>query len=301
MTTPSSRPSATSSTIDVPAPAKRRRDNRVWRRLRRNRRALFGFVVLLIIVIAALLAEIVSPYDPNAQDLRSRLQGPTAEHWLGTDQFGRDVLSRMIYGGRISLQVGFVSVGIALIIGGGMGLVGGYYSGRIDTVLMAFVDVLLALPAFLLALAIIAALGPGLINVMIAVGIANIPAFARITRSSVITVREQDFVAAARAAGAKDGRVMIRHIIPNALSPVIVQVTLSLAGAILSAAGLSFLGLGAQPPTPEWGSMLSSARPFIREAHWAVTFPGLAIVITVLSLNFVGDGLRDALDPRSKR
>jgi peptide/nickel transport system permease protein len=294
MTTPS-------SAVNAPAPAKRRRDNRVWRRLRRNPRTVFGFAVLLIIVTAALLANVVSPYDPNSQDLRSRLDPPTTEHWLGTDQFGRDVLSRIIYGGRISLQVGFVSVGIALVVGGGMGLVGGYYSGRIDTVLMAFVDVLLALPAFLLALAIIAALGPGLINVMIAVGIANIPAFARITRSSVITVREQDFVAAALAAGARDGRVMIRHIIPNALSPVIVQVTLSLAGAILSAAGLSFLGLGAQPPTPEWGSMLSSARPFIREAHWAVTFPGLAIVITVLALNFVGDGLRDALDPRSKR
>lgn len=290
----------TSSAVNA-APRKRRRQNRVWRRLRRNPRALVGFVVLLIIVVAALLANVISPYDPNSQDLRGRLQGPTAEHWLGTDQFGRDVLSRMIYGGRISLQVGFISVGIALAIGGAMGLVGGYYSGRIDTVLMAFVDVLLALPAFLLALAIIAALGPGLINVMIAVGIANIPAFARITRSSVITVREQDFVAAALAAGAGDGRVMIRHIIPNALSPVIVQVTLSLAGAILSAAGLSFLGLGAQPPTPEWGSMLSSARPFIREAHWVVTFPGLAIVITVLALNFVGDGLRDALDPRSKR
>jgi peptide/nickel transport system permease protein len=294
MTTPS-------STINAAVPVKYRRQNRVWRRLRRNPRTLSGFAVLLVIVIAALLANFVSPYDPNAQDLRGRLQSPSVEHWLGTDQFGRDMLSRIIYGGRISLQVGFVSVGIALGIGGGMGLVGGYYSGRIDTVLMAFVDVLLALPAFLLALAIIAALGPGLVNVMIAVGIANIPAFARITRSAVITVREQDYVAAARAAGARDGRIMIRHIIPNALSPVIVQVTLSLAGAILSAAGLSFLGLGAQPPTPEWGSMLSSARPFIREAHWAVTFPGLAIVITVLALNFVGDGLRDALDPRNKR
>lgn len=291
----------TTSTMNAPEPIKRRRQNRVWRRLRQNRRALFGFIILSIILLAALLANVISPYDPNSQDLRSRLDPPTVEHWLGTDQFGRDVLSRMIYGGRISLQVGFVSVGIGLMIGGGMGLLGGYYSGRIDTVLMAFVDVLLALPAFLLALAIIAALGPGLGNVMIAVGIANIPAFARITRSAVITVREQDFVAAALAAGARDGRVMMKHIIPNALSPVIVQVTLSLAGAILSAAGLSFLGLGAQPPTPEWGSMLSSARPFIREAHWAVTFPGLAIVITVLALNFVGDGLRDALDPRSKR
>ena len=290
---------SSSPTASQPRQAPRQR--RLWRRLRRNPRTLFGAAVLILIVIAAIFAEPLSPYAPNVQNLRNRLQAPSAEHWLGTDQFGRDVLSRIIFGGRVSLQVGFISVGIALLIGGAMGLAGGYYGKKLDSVLMAIVDVLLALPAFLLALAIIAALGPGLINVMIAVGIANIPGFARITRSAVLTVREQDYVTAALAAGSSDWRIISKHVVPNALSPVIVQVTLALAGAILSAAGLSFLGLGAQPPTAEWGSMLNSARPYIREAHWAVTFPGLAIVITVLALNFVGDGLRDALDPRSKR
>jgi len=180
-----------------------------------------------------------------------------------------------------------------------MGVVAGFYGGWLDTTISGFVDVLLALPAFLLALAIVAALGPSLINVMIAVGVANVPQFARITRSAVLQVAEIDFVTAAQALGSRDRRVMFKHIVPNALGPVIVQVTLSLAGAILAAAGLSFLGLGAQPPTPEWGSMLNSARPYIRDAHWSVTFPGIAIMVTVLALNMVGDGLRDALDPRS--
>jgi len=273
---------------------------KMWRALRRNPRVVLGALVLAVLVLAAVFADQLSPYPPNRQNLRNSLSPPGAEHLLGTDQFGRDVLSRIIHGGRVSLQVGFISVGIALLIGGLMGLLAGYYGGRLDSALMWIVDVLLALPAFLLALAIVAALGPSLVNVMIAVGIAFIPVFARVTRAAVLTVREQDYVAAAQAAGSSDLRIMFKHVVPNALSPVIVQVTLALAGAILSAAGLSFLGLGAQPPTAEWGSMLSTARPFIRDAHWAVTFPGLAIVITVLALNMVGDGLRDALDPRRK-
>lgn len=281
-----------------PRPVAQRR--KVWRRLRQNPRAVLGAFVLAIIVLAAVFADQISPYPPNRQNLRNTLQPPSAQHLLGTDQFGRDVLSRIIHGGRVSLQVGFLSVGIALVVGGLMGLLSGYYGGWIDSLFMRIVDVLLALPAFLLALAIVAALGPSLSNVMIAVGIANVPAFARITRSAVLTVREQDYVTAAQALGSSDLRTMFKHVVPNALSPVIVQVTLSLAGAILAAAGLSFLGLGAQPPTPEWGSMLNAARPFIREAHWTVTFPGLAIVITVLALNLIGDGLRDALDPRRK-
>lgn len=272
--------------------------HKMWRALRRNPRVVLGALVLAVLVLAAVFAYQISPYPPNRQNLRNSLSPPSAEHLLGTDQFGRDVLSRIIHGGRVSLQVGFISVGIALLVGGLMGLLGGYYGGRLDSVFMWMVDVLLALPAFLLALAIVAALGPSLVNVMIAVGIAFIPVFARVTRAAVLTVREQDYVAAAQAAGSSDLRIMFKHVVPNALSPVIVQITLSLAGAILSAAGLSFLGLGAQPPTAEWGSMLSTARPFIRDAHWAVTFPGLAIVITVLALNMVGDGLRDALDPR---
>lgn len=261
-------------------------------------RTLIGTIVLVITLIAAIFADGLSPYGPNDQELRNRLQPPSAEHWLGTDHFGRDVLSRIIHGGRVSLQVGFISVGIALLAGGLMGLVSGFYGGWLDSTLSGFVDVLLALPAFLLALAIVAALGPSLINVMIAVGVANVPQFARIARSAVLQVAEMDYVKAAHAIGSRDRRVMLRHIVPNALGPVIVQVTLSLAGAILAAAGLSFLGLGAQPPTAEWGSMLNSARPYIRDAHWTVTFPGVAIMITVLALNMVGDGLRDALDPR---
>ena len=268
--------------------------------MRSSPRTAIGAIVLAIIVLAAVFAEQVSPYPPNQQNLRNRLTPPSAENLLGTDQFGRDVLSRIIYGGRVSLQVGFIAVGIALVAGGLLGLVAAFYGRWVDSVVSFVVDVLLALPGFLLALAIVAALGPSLVNVMIAVGIAYVPQFARITRSAVLQVIEMDYVTAAQAAGSRDGRIMFKHVVPNSLSPVIVQVTLALAGAILSAAGLSFLGLGAQPPTAEWGSMLNSARPYIRDAHWAVTFPGVAIVVTVLALNMVGDGLRDALDPRRR-
>lgn len=270
----------------------------IGRFVRRNQRAVFGGLILVLIFASAIFADTLAPYPPNRQDLRNRLQPPSAEHLLGTDNFGRDVFSRIIHGGRVSLSIGFISVGIALGVGGLLGLLAGFYGGALDSVVSGVVDVLLALPAFLLALAIVAALGPSIINVMIAVGIATIPAFARIMRSAVLTVREMDYVTAAEAVGSRDARVMLRHVIPNSLGPVIVQVSLSLAGAILSAAGLSFLGMGAQPPTAEWGSMLNAARPYIRDAQWTVTFPGLAIVITVLALNLVGDGLRDALDPR---
>jgi peptide/nickel transport system permease protein len=288
------------TTDATPAAASKKSGAAWWHKLRRNTRAMVGAVALAVIFLAAIFADQLSPYPPNQQNLRNRLQPPSAEHLLGTDQFGRDTLSRIIHGGRVSLQVGFLSVAIALAIGGLMGLLGGYYGGWIDNVFSGIVDVLLALPAFLLALAIVAALGPSLTNVMIAVGVANVPAFARIGRSAVLAVREMDFVTAAQAVGSRDLVIMFKHVLPNAISPIIVQITLSLAGAILAAAGLSFLGLGAQPPTPEWGSMLNSARAFIRDSHWAVTFPGLAIVITVLALNLVGDGLRDVLDPRSR-
>ncbi len=276
------------------------RASRGWRHWRRYARMYIGGGFLAVILVCAVFANQLSPYPPNQQNLRNRLQPSSAEHWLGTDHFGRDLMSRMMHGGRVSLQVGFVSVAIALVIGGLMGLIGGFFGGRIDSVFSAIVDVLLALPAFLLALAIVAALGPSLMNVMIAVGVANVPNFARITRSAVLSIREQDFVTAAEALGSGQVRVMFLHVLPNALGPVIVQVTLALAGAILAAAGLSFLGLGAQPPTAEWGSMLNAARPYIRDAHWTVTYPGLAIMATVLALNVVGDGLRDALDPRRK-
>lgn len=273
----------------------------LWKRYSRNRKAVVGLIILIIITLSAIFAPWVATHDPAQQDLRARLQPPSAEHWLGTDNFGRDIYSRIIYGARISLRVGLISVSIALALGGTMGLVAGFFGGRIDSVLMRIVDVLLALPAILLALAVVATIGPGLNNVMVAVGIAYSPNFARVTRAAVLQVRELDYVAAAQALGASNLRMMFRHILPNALNPVIVQVTLATAGSILSAAGLSFLGLGAQPPTPEWGSMLSSARSYIRVAHHTVTFPGLAIMLTVLALNMVGDGLRDALDPRMER
>lgn len=272
--------------------------NGIWRRFLRNRKAVVGLVLLVIITLSAIFAPLVATHNPTQQNLRNRLQPPSAENWLGTDNFGRDIYSRIVYGARISLRVGLISVSIALVIGGGMGLLGGYFGGRIDNFSMRIVDVLLALPSILLALAIVATIGPGLNNVMIAVGIAYSPNFARVMRAAVLQVRELDYVAAAHALGASHLRTMMKHIVPNSLNPVIVQVTLATAGSILAAAGLSFLGLGAQPPTPEWGSMLSAARPYIRVAHHTVTFPGLAIMLTVLSLNMVGDGLRDALDPR---
>lgn len=271
------------------------------KRVLRNRKAVVGGILLAIIVLAAIFADFITVHDPFKQDLRNRLQPPSGEHWLGTDQFGRDMFTRIVYGARISLQVGFIAVGIALLAGGTMGLLAGFYGGWLETVLMRLVDMLLALPGFLLALAIVSTLGPSLTNVMIAVGIAYTPGFARVMRSAVISAREMDYVAAARAAGASDLRIMFRHVLPNTLNPIIVNVTLALAGSILSAAGLSFLGMGAQPPTPEWGSMLNSARGFIRLAHHVVTFPGLAIMMTVLCLNMLGDGLRDALDPRWNR
>lgn len=273
---------------------------RIVRRLLKNRRAVVGGIVLLVIIFLAIFAPYVTPYDPIKQDIRNRLQGPSMEHIFGTDQFGRDTFSRVVYGARLSLRVGFASILIALVGGCLLGLIAGFYGGILDNIIMRFVDILMSLPGFLLALAIVAALGPGMENVIIAIGVSYIPSFARLMRSSVLTIRELDYVSAAQALGSSDARMLFRHILPNSLNPIIVMSTLSLAGAILSAAGLSFLGMGTQPPTPEWGSMISASRPFIRVSHWCVTIPGLAIFITVLCLNLVGDGLRDALDPRMK-
>lgn len=271
------------------------------RRLVRNRKAVVGLAVLLLIALSALFAPQIATHDPTEQVLAKRLAKPSAQHLLGNDDLGRDIFSRIVYGGRISLRIGFLSVGLALLMGGLIGLTAAYYGGWWDTLVMRVVEVLQAIPSLLLAIAIVASLGPGLNNVMIAVGIGAIPSYARVARASVLSLKELDYVQAARALGATDGRIMFRHILPNILSPVIVQVTLGLATAILAAAGLSFLGLGAQPPSPEWGAMLSQSRAFIRLAHHVVTFPGLAILLTVLSLNMVGDGLRDALDPRAKQ
>jgi len=270
------------------------------KQLLRNRRAVVGGIVLLIIVFMAILAPYVTTHDPVKQNIRNQLQPPSREHFFGTDQFGRDIYSRVIYGARLSLRVGFFAISFALVVGCFLGLVSGYYGGWLDMIVMRVIDILLALPGFLLALSIVAALGPGLENVIMAIGVSYIPSFARMMRSAVLATRELDYVDAAQALGASDWRIIFQHILPNSISPIIVLTTLSMAGAILSAAGLSFLGMGAQPPTPEWGSMIATARPFIRVSHWAVTVPGLAIFITVMCLNLVGDGLRDALDPRLK-
>ncbi|NLL48838.1 MAG: ABC transporter permease [Firmicutes bacterium] len=274
--------------------------SRIFKQWRRNRRAVVGAIILLTIIFMAIFAPFVTSYEPQKQNMRNRLQPPSSEHIFGTDQFGRDTYSRVVYGARLSLRVGFLSIALALVVGCALGLISGYYGGVLDNVIMRIVDVLMALPGFLLALSIVAALGPGMQNVILAIGVSYIPSFARMMRSAVISTRELDYVDAARALGAKDRRIILSHVLPNSLSPIIVLTTLSMAGAILSAAGLSFLGMGAQPPTPEWGSMIASSRPFIRVSHWAVTIPGLAIFITVMCLNLVGDGLRDALDPRLK-
>jgi peptide/nickel transport system permease protein len=271
---------------------------RVLRRLRRHRLAMLGLGFLCLLVLCAIAADVISPYKPLEQAMVQRLKPPSAAHWLGTDDFGRDILTRIMFGSRISLQIGFVAVGIAGSIGILLGLVSGYFGGWIDNVLMRCMDVLLAFPAILLAVTIMALLGPSTTNVMIAIGIAYIPIFARVVRGTVLTVKPNEYVEAARASGASELRTLLQHIVPGTTGPIIVQISLALAYAILAEAALSFLGLGTQPPTPTWGSMLSFGREFIREAPWFTFFPGFAIFLTVLSLNLVGDGLSDALDPR---
>ncbi len=266
--------------------------------LLRNRAAALSSVFLLALVICAVLAPVVAPYDPLAIDADRVLQPPGTEHWFGTDDTGRDVLSRVIWGARISLRVGLISSGISTIAGLILGLISGFYGGRISFVILRAMDLLLAFPGVLLAIVIVAILGASLENVMIAVGISAIPAFTRIVHGSALALNQLDFVAATRLIGSSNGRIVFRHILPNILAPVIVLSTLQVASAIFGAASLSFIGLGAQPPTPEWGAMVSRGRYNLREAMWLSTFPGLAIALVVVAINILGDGLRDALDPR---
>ena len=270
----------------------------VLKSLSRNRMAIIGLIILIILLIAGIFADFIAPYDYADQDLLNAFQHPSKEHWFGTDEFGRDIFSRVVYGARTSLLVGFVSVGIAVIVGGALGAIAGYHGKRVDNIIMRLMDVLLAIPQTLLAIAIVAALGTGLVNLMIAVGISSVPTYARIVRASVLTIREEEYIEAARASGTKNSKIILKHILPNCVAPVIVQVPLGIAGAILTAAGMSFIGLGIQPPNAEWGNMLSAGRDYIRGYSYMTMFPGLAIVITVLSLNLLGDGLRDALDPK---
>lgn len=274
----------------------------IWRRLKKSKMAMVGLVILIILVLLAVFANVITDYDEVAikQNTSRRLEGPSKEHWLGTDEFGRDIFARSIHGARISLMVGIVAVGIAVLVGGTLGAIAGYYGGKVDNVIMRIMDIFLAIPSILLAIAIVSALGSGLFNLMLAIGISSIPGYARIVRASVLTVKSQEFIESARAVGATDFRIIRKHIIPNALAPVIVQGTLGVASAILSTAGLSFIGLGVPKPQPEWGSMLAGGRVYLRDAPHVTTFPGLAIMITILALNLLGDGLRDALDPRLK-
>ena len=265
--------------------------------LRKNPVSDLGAAIILLVILVAIFAPFVAPYDPIEQPF-DRLKAPNAKNLMGTDEFGRDVLSRIIFGARISLYVGLVSVGIALTGGLILGLVSGYFGGLVDNIIMRAMDVIFAFPFIVLAITIVGVLGPSLVNAMIAVGIVYIPRFARIVRAPILSVMQEDYITACRSVGVPDGRTMVRHVLPNVMSPLIVQTTLAVSTAILNEAALSFLGLGAQPPIPSWGSMLQTGRVYMIRAPWAAVFPGLAIIVTVLGFNLLGDGLRDILDPR---
>lgn len=289
-------------TAKAPVPVSKRKAKGadLAKALIKNKMSLVGGSIVLIYIILAVLAPLISPYDPYEIDLVNKLQPPSSDHIMGTDDKGRDIFSRILYGSQLSLAVGFVSVFIGALFGIVLGIISGYYGGWVDTIIMRFIDVLLAFPGLLLALAIVSALGPSLINVMIAVGVFSIPTFARIVRGSTLSVKKMEYIDAIRVLGASDLKIIFVHILPNILSPIIVQGTLRLATSILSVAGLSFLGMGAQPPTPEWGAMLSDGRDFLFTAPHIALFPGIAIALIVLGFNLFGDGLRDALDPRMK-
>jgi peptide/nickel transport system permease protein len=268
------------------------------RRLSRDKAAMAGLTVIVVLVLVAIFAPALTPYPPNDQSFRIKLQAPSAEHLFGTDEFGRDIFSRVLVGTRVALRVGLLPVAAAMAVGVAIGLLAGYYGAVLDQVTMRLIDVLLAFPWLLLAIGIMAILGPGIENVIIAVTIVYVPAFARIVRASVLSIKAKEYVEAARAIGQPDWRIMLRHVLPNAWAPIIVLATLSIGQAIIYAAGLSFIGLGTQPPAADWGVMLASGREYLRDGPWLGTFPGLAILITVLAFNLLGDGLRDALDPR---
>lgn len=266
--------------------------------LLRNKGALAGLIIITLLILAAIFAPLITTYDPIVIDPPNRTQPPSRDHWLGTDGFGRDIYTRIVYGARVSLPVGLIAVSIAATAGAILGLIAGYYGRLADAFIMRIIDIMLAFPNIMLALVIVAILGPSIRNVMIAVGIGEIPRYTRLIRGQVLSARELLYVEAAKVIGVPTSKIMFRHILPNVVSPVVVLATLSVGSAILAAAGLSFLGLGAQPPRPEWGSMLADGRQFLRSHWWVATMPGIAIAITVLSINMFGDGLRDILDPR---
>ncbi len=269
-----------------------------WRYFKRNRLAVGGMIIIVIIFLIAGLASFLAPYDPGKTNVSMKLKPPSLQHFLGTDQLGRDAFSRMLFGSRVSLSVGFVAVAISISIGILVGAISGYYSGWTDALLMRFVDIMLCFPSFFLILTVVALLGPSLFKVMVVIGITSWMGTSRFVRAEFLSLRERDFVQAAKALGVKDHRIIFRHILPNALAPVFVTATLDVATAILVEAGLSFLGFGVQPPAPSWGNILTEGRTYIFDAWWLTVFPGLSILLTVLSFNLLGEGLRDALDPR---
>jgi len=273
---------------------------RAWSRFRHHTPAMIGLGIIVTFVVLAIAAPLISPFDPNAQDLSVAIQGPSADHWLGTDQLGRDIATRLMYGARISLLIGVLAVSIGLVIGVPLGMVAGYYGGWADLAISRFADMMFAFTSILLALTLVAVLGVSLQNVIIAVGISVIPVIIRLVRSSVLSLREEPYVEAARALGASNFRIITRHVFRNSLTPVLVHGTLSIGVSILLAAGLGFLGLGVQSPTAEWGTMLGEGRQFIFSAPHLTTFPGIAIFLAILAFNLLGDGLRDALDPRMR-
>lgn len=268
---------------------------------KKNKLAMVGLGVIILLVICAVAAPLIAPYDPSEQDLTNTLQMPSLKHPLGTDNYGRDILSRIIYGGRVSLVVAVLSVCIGLILGGLLGSTAAFFGGVYENVVMRCMDILLAIPPFLLAISISASIGSGIVNTAIAIGIATCPSFARVIRASVLSLKQEEYIEAAALCGLNRFKIITKHLIPNSMAPIIVQATLRIGDAILSIASLSFIGLGVQPPTPEWGSMLNAGREFIRSFWPICTFPGIAIVITMVAFNVLGDGLRDALDPRLKQ
>ena len=272
---------------------KRGQFKEIWRRLKKNKMAMIGLGIVALLVLISIFADFLFDYNTVVikQNTAIRLQTPSAAHWLGTDEFGRDILARLVH----------VAVSIALLIGGSLGAIAGFYGGKIDNVIMRIMDIFLAVPSLLLSITIVSALGPSIFNLMLAIAISSVPGYARIVRASVLTVKDQEFVEAAKCIGANNFEIISSHILPNCMAPIIVQVSLKVASAILSTSGLSFLGLGVKAPTPEWGAMLSGGRAYLRNAPHLTIFPGIAIIITILSLNLLGDGLRDALDPKLKK
>ena len=300
-------PAVSESAVLAPAPPWREREWMVLAaRLARRRTALFGLLVVTAVLLVAAFAPLISPFDPLAQDIGQRLKEPGWQeqqgrvHLLGTDHLGRDILARIIFGSRIALVVGLAAVAISGVLGMAIGLVAGYFGGRVDDFLMRLADVQLAFPFILLAIAVIGVLGPSLANIIIVIGVSSWVVYARVVRGEVLSIREREFVHAAIALGSRDGRVLVRHVLPNAFTPWLVVATLDMARVIVIESALSFLGLGVQPPTPTWGGMLADGRVYLSTAWWLATFPGLAILVTVLGINLFGDGLRDTLDPRLK-